>query len=157
MILLYYHLSDLQIAKEHSAQSLPAATIICIMVTLSSTVKHRKQSKVPCVQNQPCPKEVTVKILKKNNRMAAREVCANRLGKVMICIRKFLPHWLPSTLFTARQRSGAFPSIFTVLLDSCLSEELNSVAFYIKNSHFLTARVWIFLVALYILVLSKGS
>lgn len=158
-MLLDYHLSDLQISKEHSVQSLPGTTIICIMITLSSTVKHRKQSKVPCVPSHPCPKELADNISMRNNRMVARDVCANRLDEMMICTGRLFPHWLLHTLYCVVTYSELLLaiSVSTRLLDSCLSEEINSVAVNIKNFHFPTVNFWGFLAALYILLLPKGS
>lgn len=136
-MLLYYHLSDLQISEEHSVQSLPGTTIICIMITLSSTIKHRKQSKVPCVPSHPCPKELIDKALMKNNRMVVRDVCADRLDKMMIFTRKLLPQWLPHALYCD---SELLLAISSRILDNCLSEEINSIAVNIKNFHFLTMK-----------------
>lgn len=136
-MLLYYHLSDLQISEEHSVQSLPGTTIICIMMTLSSTIKHRKQSKVLCVPSHPCLKELMDNILMKNNRMVARDVWANRFDKIMICTGRLLPYCLPYTLCCVGTYSE-LPNISTRLLESCLSEEINSVAVNIKNFHFIT-------------------
>lgn len=139
-MLLYYHLSDLQISEEHSVQSLPGTTIICIMITLSSTIKHRKQSKVPCVPSHPCPKELIDKALMKNNRMVVRDVCADRLDKMMIFTRKLLPQWLPHALYCVVTDSELLLAISSRILDNCLSEEINSIAVNIKNFHFLTMK-----------------
>lgn len=140
-MLQYYHLSDLQISEEHSVQSLPGTTIICIMITLSSTIKHRKQSKVPCVPSHPCPKELPDNILMKNNRVVARDVCANRLDKMMICTGG-CSHAGFLTLYSLVTHSQLLLAISTRLLESCLSEEINSVAVNIKNFHFLTVNFW---------------
>lgn len=139
-MLLYYHLSDLQISEEHSVQSLPGTTIICIMITLSSTIKHRKQSKVPCVPSHPCPKELIDKALMKNNRMVVRDVCADRLDKMMIFTRKLLPQWLPHALYCVVTDSELLLAISSRILDNCLSEKINSIAVSIKNFHFLTMK-----------------
>lgn len=157
-MLLDYHLSDLQISEEHSVQSLPGTTIICILITLSSTIKHRKQSKVPCVPSHPCPKELADNILMKSNRMAARDVCANRLDKMMICTGRLFPPWLPHTLYCVVTCSELLLaiSISTRLLESCLSEEVKTVAVNIKNFQFLTVNFGVFL-ALYIFPLPRGS
>lgn len=139
-MLLYYHLSDLQISEEHSVQSLPGTTIICIMITLSSTIKHRNQSKVPCVPSHPCPKELIDKALMKNNRMVVRDVCADRLDKMMIFTRKLLPQWLPHALYCVVTDSELLLAISSRILDNCLSEKINSIAVSIKNFHFLTMK-----------------